>query len=624
MSSLMQQFQLKNQYFMSPVKTATAEPGTGKITEATVDYYSERARGGVGTIILEPVAVMPSGKEHPKQFMLEGAENAEGLKGLVDTIHSYNTKVFVHLNHAGRAANPMASKTPPVGPSSLKCPMSSQTCEVLSIEQIREIESAFIEKSKIAADCGADGIEIQLGHGYLAAQFMSARLNQRQDEYGQNRFLFAENIVKGIKEAVSIPVMIRISGKEFTENLTEEDEARIFELAEKYGVSIIHVGWGNACETPPWYYNHMSLPLGVMDEKLKDIRKKTKLLVIAAGRMQLENRYNKLIDEGTVDGVVLGRQLIVDPGFVQKVLSGESFIRCAGCLQGCLTSVKAGQPVSCIANPEASRELIPVSDSSKTALIVGGGPAGVYTGIYLARKGLKVTLIEKEDRLGGQWNLAYRVPGKNPMKDTLDDLLSVARAVMDIKTGTEVTVPFIQENSYDEVIIATGARPAHIKIPGLDEYYTGFDVYENPDGISGNNVLIIGGGFIGMESAEILVKKGKNVTVVEMLDEIAGGMDPIGKALLMKAVSGKVDIRTSAKLQRFEETVAVLSKEGKEEKIGPFDSVVVAVGTVSENHLYNELKEKGIHAHLTGDANKVARIMEASLDAYNTAKSIAG
>lgn len=624
MSQLMDSLKLKNFYFMSPVKTATAELGTGKITPALMDYYIRRAKGGVGAIILEPVAVLPSGKEHPKQLMLENDENKSLLNQLIDQLHSYETKVFVHLNHAGRAANPMASKTTPLAPSLLECPMSSQTSEILTTEQAKEMEEAFIEKAFIAKSAGADGIEIQFGHGYLVSQFISAKLNKREDEYGKNRFLFAENILKGIKEKVSIPLILRISGKEFTENITEEDEKELLLLADKYGVSAIHVGWGNACETPPWYYNHMSLPLNVMDEKLEDLRKKTNLPIIAAGRMQLEDRYKKLIDSNIIDGVVLGRQLIVDPDFVNRVLQKENFIRCAGCLQGCLTSVKAGSPVSCIANPEASRDLIPLEKSSHTAAIVGGGPAGLYAGLYLARKGLKVTLFEKENRLGGQWNLAYKVPGKNYMKDTLDDIIKIAHEMIDIKTGVDVNINYFRENSYDEIIIATGAHPARIDIPGLEEYYTGFDVYARPDEISGNQILIIGGGFIGMESAEILLKKGKQVTVVEMLDEIAAGMDPIGKALLMKQISGKVDILTASRVLHFENSYALIQKKDTEEKIGPFDSVVMAVGTVSENHLYNELTENKIKAHLIGDAKQVARIMEASLDAYITVKKIAG
>ncbi len=617
-------FNAKNSFYMSPVKTAMAEPGTGKITLPQIQYYEKRAKGGVGTIILEPVAVTTSGKEHPKQMMLEDSQSVELLKNLVDSLKKSGARVVVHLNHAGRAANPAASGGRPLAPASLPCPMSGQTAEILDMAQIREIEDAFAAKAVIAQNAGADGVELQMGHGYLAAQFMSGKLNNRTDEYGKNHFLFAENVLKKVTSAVQIPVIARISGAEFTENLTDEDETEMLDLFQKYAIAGIHVGWGNACETPAWYYNHMALPLEKMDEKLVILRQKTRLPIIAAGRMQTNDRYKTLLENGTIDGVVMGRQLITDPDYVNKILGKQKTIRCAGCLQGCLTSVKAGKPVTCIANPEASRDLIPTGKSSRTAMVIGGGPAGIYTGIYLARKGLKVTLFEKEKNPGGQWNLAYKVPGKGTMKNTLDDLVTIAEDFMEIKTGVHVDEKYVLSQNYDEVVVATGALPVEIPIPGLTQYITGFDVYKNPESIKNKNVLIIGGGMIGMEAAEILLPHGNQITVVEMLEEISRGMDPVSRGLLMKAITGKVNILTRTKVSRTSDSEVFIQNESGESSLGKFDVIVMAIGTRPENSLYEKLNGKVKKLHIVGDAEKTAQIMEASVAAYSLSGKIAG
>ncbi|WP_129409190.1 NAD(P)/FAD-dependent oxidoreductase [Marinitoga lauensis] len=616
-------FETKNHIFMAPIKTALATPKTGFITDEQIKYYERKAKGGVGTIVLEPISVSPSGKEHPKQTMLNTDEHIEGLKKLVDTLHKYDTKLVVHLNHAGRAANPKASGEV-LAPSPVKCPSTGQTPKELTNYQIEQLIYAFKENALRAQKAGADAVEIQFGHGYIVHQFYSERLNKRTDEYGKDKFRFAKELLSEVTKELEIPLFLRISGSEFVENgITNEDLSKIFALAEEFGVSVIHVGWGNACDSAPWYYNHMSLPLDVMDNKLREIRELTSLPIIAVGRMHKDERYKKLIDEKIIDGVVFGRQMIIDPDFPEKILSGsDEYIRCGSCLQGCLGNVKAGKPIGCIANPEIHKEFVVETNSRKKVAIVGGGPAGLFTGLYLKKKGYDVTVFEKNSYLGGQWVLAYRSPGKLSMKDTLDDLIKKAEKELEIRLNTEVSTETFKENKFDSIIVATGAYPFVPPIKGLEEYITGFDFFDGKKA-NGERVLIIGGGLIGLEVAEELVKENKKVTVVEALDQVGRGMEIVASKLFQKNYAPKISIYTNTLVNEIKgKEVFVKTKDGEEISLGEFDDIVVTAGTKSENKLYEELSKEFDNVYLVGDAAKVGQIIDATQDALELAEKI--
>lgn len=615
-------FETKNHIFMAPVKTALATPKTGFITEEQIKYYERKAKGGVGTIILEPISVLPSGKEHPKQTMLNTDEHIDGLKKLVDTLHKYDTKLIVHLNHAGRVANPKASGEV-LAPSAIPCPSTGQTPKELTKYDINNIIFAFKENALRAQKAGADGIEIQFGHGYIVHQFYSERLNKRTDEYGKDKFKFAKELLLALKDVVNIPISIRISGNEFIENgITNEDLSKIFALAEEFDISFIHVGWGNACDSAPWYYNHMSLPLEVMDNKLREIRDLTSLPIIAAGRMHKNERYKYLVEEKVVDGIVFGRQLIIDPDFPNKILSNsDDYLRCGSCLQGCLGNVKAGKPIGCIANPEIHKEFIVETSEKKKVAIIGGGPAGLFAGLYLKKKGYDVTVFEKNDYLGGQWVLAYKSPGKLSMKDTLDDLIRKAEKSLNIRLNTEVNENTFKNEKFDAIIVATGAKPFVPPIKGLENYITGFDFFEGKK-VNGENVLIIGGGLIGLEVAEALVKENKKVTVVEALDSVGRGMEIVASKLFQKNYAPKISIYTNTLVKEIKGKEVIVQNKEEIESLGEFDDIIITAGTKPENELYEKLKNEFDNVYLVGDAMKVGQIIDATQEALELAEKI--
>lgn len=615
-------FETKNYFFMAPIKTALATKETGFITEQLISYYERRARGGVGTIIFEPIAVMPSGKEHPRQVMLNTDEHMKSLKNLINIVHKYGTKLVVHLNHAGRAANPkIVSEV--IAPSQVKCPATGQIPRELTKNEIQNIINEFRKNALRAQKAGADALEIQFGHGYLVHQFISKRLNKRNDEYGKDRFLFAKELLMNLKEVIEIPIFLRISGSEFiSDGIDNKDLEEIFSIAEEYGISVIHVGWGNACDSVPWYYNHMSLSIEYMNNKLREIRKMTKLPIIVVGRMQKDLRFKKLLKERIIDGVVFGRQLIIDPDFPNKVLNNsEDYIRCGSCLQGCLGNVKTGKSLGCIANPEIHENFVVEKSSKKKVAIVGGGPAGLFAGLYLRKKGYDVTVFEKNNYLGGQWVLAYKSPGKLSMKDTLDDLIKKAIKELEIKLNTEVTKDTFKKEKFDVIIVATGAKPFVPQIKGLKNYITGFDFFNGKE-VKGTKVLIIGGGLIGLEVAEALLKEGKDVTVVEALDEIGRGMEIVARKLFNKNYASKIKIYTKSFVKEVKDEEVIVQTNESEISLGKFDDIVITAGTKPENGLYEELKEEISKVYVIGDAMRVGQIMDAVQGALEVASKI--
>ncbi|MEN8222800.1 MAG: NAD(P)/FAD-dependent oxidoreductase [Acidobacteriota bacterium] len=615
-------FETKNNFFMAPIKTALSTPATGYVTEEQIKYYKRRAVGGIGTIILEPISVSVHGKEHPKQMMLNTDEHITGLSKLIEAVHEEGVKAVVHLNHAGRAANPKASGSI-FAPSSITCPSTGQIPMELTKEDIDGIISSFCENVRRAEKAGADAIELQFGHGYIVNQFFSEKLNKRSDEYGVDKFKFAGDLLSSIRNISSIPLFLRISGNEFTDgDISGEEKKKTFLLADQYDVSIIHVGWGNACDSPQWYYNHMSLPLDIMDKNLEQIRSLTSGTLIAAGRMHKNNRYDDLVRSGILDGAVFGRQMIIDPDFPKTILSGSSdYIRCGSCLQGCLGNVKLGKPIGCIANPEVHNEFkVDPSESGKIA-VIGGGPAGMFGSLYLKQKGYDVVLFEREKKLGGQWILSYKSPGKLSMKDPLDDLINKVENEIDVRTGTNADTDLLLKKNFDKIIVATGAVPLVPGIEGLDNYLTGFDFFNGAE-VNGENVVVIGGGLIGLEVTEALVDAGKKVTVVEMLDEIGRGMELVAYKMFLKKYLSKIEVLKNTIVKKIEGKEVFVESDGELKSLGQFDNILITAGTKSDNELYNELSKSLKNVYLIGDAYKVGQIIDAAESSLSIAEEI--
>jgi 2,4-dienoyl-CoA reductase-like NADH-dependent reductase (Old Yellow Enzyme family)/thioredoxin reductase len=571
---------LKNRLFSAPVKTGYGQ----SVTDRHVAYYSSIANGGVSLAYVEPIAVLPNGREHPKQLRLDCDDFIPSVAKIIETIHEGGALACVHLNHAGRAANPKVTGGVVISSSESKCPVTGATARAITKEEISEMVNAFKENALRAKKAGADAIEIQMGHGYIVSQFYSKDINHRDDEYA-DPLRFASEVLDAVKEA-ELPIIIRVSGDEMYEGgLHAEDLRDLLNLVEEKGVVAVHVGMGNACNSPAFYYHHMFVPKEIQEDSIKKIHAMTNLPVIAVGRFGDPERIQKALFEGWADFFALGRPLVADPEFPNKFQSGreDEITYCGGCVQGCLAKVKSGEGLGCIVNPKVGwPSKIEKSSKKKRIAIFGGGPAGLEAALVLKERGYEVKIFEKSDKLGGAANLAYKAFGKETMEKPIDSLIN------DVLRSSEISVEYgsdyesVETGDFDEVLYAVGSSPIKLNIPGGENILqiTGHDYFSNPDVLKDkNNILIVGGGMIGVEAADHLVNNGKSVTVVEMLSDIARDMEPITRTLTLKRLRDKnVEVLTDTKLERFENGQAVCSNENGEISIGTFDAIIFTVG----------------------------------------------
>ncbi len=412
--------EIANRLAMAPVKTAFGT-GQGQVTDQLVGYLRRRAEGGVGLIISEPLYLDKRGQEHPNQLGIDHDDKLPGLRRLVEAIHQAGTKLFAHLNHAGRAANPKAAGGAPEAPSKVICSRTGIEPEVLSEPRIEALVHAFSAAARRAQVVGFDGVELQFGLGYLVSQFLSVATNQRTDGYGGDaagRMRFAREVFAAVRQAVGegFPVSVRISGSEMTPSGLQLDDAK--ELArqlESWGAHLIHVASGSNCESLPWYFQHMALPTGVNESLAAEVREAVGVPVMAAGRLGDPPRIREVLSQPMVDMVALGRPLVADPDLPNKMRADrdDDVLRCGHCLQGCFARVKSGLGIGCNINPLVGHEFEerPAAAQPKRIVVVGGGPAGIQAALTAHRQGHQVTLFEK-GQPGGQLALASRPPSK--------------------------------------------------------------------------------------------------------------------------------------------------------------------------------------------------------------------
>jgi len=619
---------LKNRFFMAPVKTGYGSI-QGDVNDRHIIYYDNISKSGASLVIIEPISVSQSGKEHPKQLTIHLDNSEENLKKIVDTIHSNNCYACININHAGRAANPKATGMVPKSPSIFKCASTGILPEELSINEIKDIINDYSDALTKACHAGFDAIEVQCGHGYLINQFLSTKTNFRKDQYGEDKTLFVKevfNVVK--KKRKDLTVFIRISGSEFVEGgLSDEDNELTLSLADDYGFDAVHCGFGNVCDSPAWYYSHMALPEKKQLDALSKIKNMTNLPVIAAGRMADIKKIKYIEENNLADFISFGRPLVADHNLINKIMSSkyEEIIQCGYCLQGCLSNVKNGTGLGCIVNPEIDKKIIYKTSPKKKVAVIGSGPAGMSTAITLSKRGHDVTLFESDNKLGGQFALAYIAPYKQSMQRPLEGITNLTkRYVSKIKYNYTFTEKDIK--TFDIFIIASGSKQSIPEIKNLESqnWMTSLQFFRGEKKVKGRRILIIGAGMVGMEAAEQLIEKGYQVIITKRTDTIANDMELITKKLMLKRLSENKNIKIMPETTviKFTEKGTIYQHKGIENIWTPFDTVIIATGMISENSIYDVLKSKNKETYLIGDADKPSDIYTATQNGYNVALTL--
>jgi 2,4-dienoyl-CoA reductase-like NADH-dependent reductase (Old Yellow Enzyme family)/thioredoxin reductase len=623
---------IKNRIVMPPMATHYASP-EGFVTDRQIAYYVERAKGGAGYITVEHTGILQQGKASPKMLLISSDEHAAKIQSLIEAVHEAGGKIVVQINHAGRQTSSIVTGSPIVGPSPLPCPTRTEIPRELSVAEIEEITEAFATAAGRIKKAGADGVELHMAHGYLICSFLSPFSNRRTDRYGgdiHGRIRFAIEVLKSVRNRVGqeFPIICRLSGDEYVDGgLKIEETKKIAQILEKEGTNALHISACNVASgylnQPPYYVEE-----GVFVHLAEAVKSVVDVPVITVGRIRNPVMADQILQDGKADLVSMGRALIADPYMPRKAKEGrfEEIVPCLSCNRCIQTQRK--EAIRCAVNPEAgneSRFKISKSERAKKVWVVGGGPGGLKAAEIAALRGHEVTLFERSNNLGGRMRLAAIPPKKTVLNDFLDYLEKrVNKLGVTLELGKKFSVEMVETHKPDAVIVASGATPLFPNWRGIEASGAlSVDAVLTGQGDVGRRVLVIGAGGIGAETADYLSETGNEVTLVEMLEEITSDLVTHLKHYLSKRLTEKgVRILTSTKVKELGQGYALVEDTSGTRKIEGFDTIVLAVGSKSDDSVAKDLEGKVPALHVIGDASKPREALEAVYEAEEVALTI--
>jgi len=654
------QMELKNRIYMPAMHMNMAQ--NFEVTDQLVEFYAERARGGVGLIAVGYATV----DELSGMTTNIGAHRDEfipGLRRLSEAIQQNGARSAVQINHAGRYMHSFfLDGKQPIAPSAVTSRMTRETPRELETDEIPQIIEHFAQAARRVQDAGFDAVEVLAGTGYLISEFLSPLTNRRNDAYGgsfENRMRFGLEVISAIRGRVGadFPILVRMNGNDFMPDSNSRRDLQVF-AQELVAIGVdalnINVGWHEA-RVPQIV---TSVPRGVFAYLARDMKTIVNVPVVAGHRINDPNTARRLIADDMCDMVAMGRSLIADPQLPDKARSGreDEIVHCIACAQGCFDNLFKLKPVECLCNPRVGREGQKgpsLATDPRKVVIIGGGAAGMSAALAASAKGHRVTIYEAGDRLGGQLCIAGAPPGREEFADLANDLArQVALSSIRVVLNHRVDEAMLAAEKPDAVILATGATPVKPKLPGADlpHVVQAWDVLADRV-VTGKRVVIIGGGAVGVETALFLADKGtlsgealkfllvnraeppedlyematrgtKQIVVVEMINKLGKDIGKTTKWGILQDMSRRgVKTRTTARALEITESGVRVQKDDTVELI-PADTVVLAIGSQSHHPLQETLDKMGIAYQIVGDAAAVGLAFDAVHQGYNAGRSI--
>jgi 2,4-dienoyl-CoA reductase-like NADH-dependent reductase (Old Yellow Enzyme family)/thioredoxin reductase len=632
--------EVKNRIVMSPMGTNLASPN-GEVTQSLISYYAARAEGGVGLIVTEDATIGP--KYGVNSLMLNDDRFIQGWKDLTRAVHAFGAKIAPQLMHPSFNARSKLTGVQPVAASAIPSRIFRELPRELDVDELNEIIEQFGIAAWRAQEAGCDAVLIHCAHNYhLLGSFISALHNKRVDAYGgsvEGRLRLPLEVIRRIRSKLGpdFPILIRISAAEIEPGgRTIQETQYIAPLLVEAGVNAIQISAGTLnvpwITTPP-----MGTPLAPNAPFCEAIKQAVNVPVICGTRITNPQIAEHILSTHKADMIGMGRSLLADPAFSKKAAGGDwdDIIPCVGDLY-CLVSVNSDRKICCMTNPTVGLEqemaLLPTKRPKK-ALVVGGGPAGLEAARVAALRGHDVTLLEKAEKLGGQLLLAAFPPMKQEMVHIIQYLTTqVYKAGVHVELSQEATAQVVKTLQPDVVILATGGVPLiPSEISGTDakNVVTAWDVLQGRI-LVGPKVVVVGGGKVGCEVADFIAHpirdlnpRGNEVTLVEMLDNIAlDEFSSFRSMLVQRLLTKGVRIITSAKVTDILSDGAKCRMGEKEQTIRGMDTIVLALGTKSNDGLKEDLDDSICRTFVIGDALEPRSAVEAIKEGSEIARKI--
>lgn len=636
--------ELKNKVVMSAMGTheSGASPDGRMVTDKLIAYHVARAKGGCGLNMVEVSAVDKASSPHGFLSIAED-KYIEGFKKLNDAVHAAGGKTAIQLWQGGLAvaSDPTAEILLPND-----TPLSAEyTVKAITSERLLSVIEAFGEAARRSVEAGFDAIEFHCAHNYLPHSMLSGGLNHRQDEWGgsyDNRKKFPLECIKAIRSHMpeGMPLFMRIGCHDdmLEGGLTVEEVIKFCKEAKEYGVDVLNISRGNIMTAATVYeVAPVDIPHGFNVEDAARIRKETGMLTMPCGRINTPEYAEEILEKDQADLIVMARAQLADPDFCNKAKAGDlsSIKYCLGCNQGCYDYFCKSlydpsiEHITCMRNPALLEEetmSLKKTDKLKKVVIAGGGIAGLEAADDLMRSGHTPVIYEASNHLGGQFAIAGVAPRKDDFKNACDRAIErISELNIEVHVNTPLTADILAQEKPDAVLIAIGSSPITPPIPGIHEDY----VIGSHDVLSGSEIdakkaVVIGGGLVGIETAEFMAQKGIEVTVVEMRDNVLTELGQLRQIGTQFALANEpITIMTKTTCNAIKDHKVMVESEGKEIELEA-DLVVVAVGskTNDSKDLQEKCKEMNIPYYVVGDAVKPRLALDAIHDAYKAVLDI--